>query len=82
MEFSSGGYTGNRERFELQEERIAEHHISLPKAFASGDANDWFKHFDTCCKENGGNETTSALKLPTLLEGEVLAIRLELSNEQ
>ena len=61
---------------------MAHHHISLPKALASGDVNEWFKHCDICCKANGWNETTSALKLPTLLEGEALAIWLELSEEQ
>ena len=49
---------------------MAEHHISPPKPFASGDANEWFEHFDICYKANGWNEATSALKLPTLLEGE------------
>lgn len=61
---------------------MAQHHISLPKAFASGDVNEWFKRYDICCKANGWNEATSALKLPTLLEGEALAIWLELSEEQ
>lgn len=61
---------------------MAERHISLPKPFASGDANEWFKRFDICCKANGWTDTTPALKLPTLLEGEALAIWLELSEEQ
>ena len=60
----------------------AERHISLPKTFGSGDANEWFKRFDICCRANGWDETTQALKLPTLLEGEALAIWLELTVEQ
>lgn len=60
----------------------AERHVSLPKPFASGDAKEWFKRFDICCKANGWNEATQALKLPTLLEGEALAIWLELTEEQ
>ena len=79
---SSNGYTGSREWVKLQEERMAEHHISLLNAFASGDANEWFKHFDICCMANRWNETTSELTLPNLLEGEALTIRLELSEEQ
>ena len=51
---SSNGYTGSRERLDSHE-RMAECHVSLPKAFASGDANEWFKCFDICCKANGWN---------------------------
>jgi hypothetical protein len=52
-------------------------HISLPKTFASGE---WFKRFEICCSANDWNDTTKALKLPTLLE-EALAVWLELSEE-
>ena len=61
---------------------MAERHISLPKLFASGDANEGFKRFDICCKANRRAETTSAIKLPTLLEGKAIAIWLELNEEQ
>ena len=64
-------YTGSRER-----------HVSLPKPYANRDVNEWFKRFDICCKANGWNAATSALKLPTLLEGEALTVWLELSEEQ
>ena len=60
---------------------MAERHISVPKPFASGDANEWFKRYEICCKANGWNEATKAHKLPTLLEGEALAVWLELSEE-
>jgi hypothetical protein len=56
-------------------------HISLPKTFASGDVNEWFKRFEICCSANDWNDATKALKLPTLLEGEALAVWLELSEE-
>ena len=62
--------------------RMAERHVSLPKPCANGDVNEWFKRFDICCKANGWNAATSALKLLTLLEGEALAVWLELSEEQ
>jgi uncharacterized coiled-coil protein SlyX len=60
----------------------AERHVSLPKPFASGDANEWFKKFDLCCKANRWDAAAQALKLPTLLEGEALAIWLELSEDE
>lgn len=56
-------------------------HISLPKTFASGDVSEWFKRFEICCTANEWNAATKALKLPTLLEGEALAIWLELSDD-
>ena len=57
-------------------------HISLPKPFNSGDANEWFKRFEICCKANGWDDAKKSLKLPTLLEGEALAVWLELTEEQ
>ena len=56
-------------------------HISLPKTFTSGDVSEWFKRFEICCTANEWNAATKALKLPTLLEGEALAIWLELSDD-
>ena len=61
---------------------MAERHVSVPKPFASGDVNEWFKRYEICCKANGWNDATKALKFPTLLEGEALAVWLELSEEQ
>ena len=57
-------------------------HVSVPKPFSSGDVNDWFQRFDICSKANGWNNATKALKLPTLLEGEALAVWLDLSEEE
>ena len=54
----------------------------MPKPFASGDADEWFKKFDLCCKANKWDAAAQALKLPTLLEGEALAIWLELSEDE
>ena len=61
---------------------MAERHISVPKPFASGDVAEWFTRYEICCKANKWTEGTPALKLPTLLEGEALAVWLELSEEQ
>ena len=61
---------------------MAERHISLPKPFSSGDVEDWFQCFDICARANGWDAATNAKKLPTLLEGETLAVWLELSTEQ
>ena len=44
-------------------------HVSIPKPFASGDAGEWFNHFEIYCKANAWDEKAKVLKLPTLLEG-------------
>ena len=57
-------------------------HISIPKSFSEGNAREWFQRFEICCQANGWNDEVKALKLPTLLEGEALAVWLELSQEE
>ena len=59
----------------------ANKHISIPKTFSSGDVDEWFCRFEICSKANDWNAATQAAKLPTLLEGEALAVWLELSEE-
>ena len=59
-----------------------QHHVSITKPFASGDAEEWFKHFEICCMANMWDNKVKALKLPTLLEGEALATWMELSTEE
>ena len=61
---------------------MAERHISVPKPFSSGDVKDWFQRFDICARAYGWEAGTKAKKLPTLLEGEALAVWLELTSEQ
>ena len=61
---------------------MAERHVSIPKPFSTGDITEWFQRFEICCKANGWNDETKAVKLPTLLEGEALAIWLELNEEE
>ena len=57
-------------------------HISVQKPFSSGDVSEWLRRFEIRSKANKWNEETQALKLPTLLEGEALAVWLELSEEE
>ena len=60
---------------------MATNHFSVPKSFSSGDAAEWFKRFDICSAANKWSEETKALKFPTLLEGEALAIWLALDED-
>ena len=57
-------------------------HVSLPQPFSEGDPVEWFKQYDICCKANGWDEESRAAKLPTLLEGEALAVWSELKENQ
>ena len=61
---------------------VPNQHISIPKSFSEGNAREWFQRFDICCQANGWSDEVKALKLPTLLEGEALAVWLELSQEE
>ena len=57
-------------------------HVSVPKPFDTGDVCGWLKKFEICAKANKWNDETKALKLPTLLEGEALAVWLELADDK
>ena len=57
-------------------------YISFPRPLAEGDPTDWFLKYETCCVLNFWGDEVKAKKLPTFLEGEPLAIWLELSKEQ
>ena len=61
---------------------MAEKHIAIPKPFSHGDVREWFQRFEICCKANAWDDAKKALKLPTLLEGEALAVWLELSEAE
>ena len=61
---------------------MAEHHVSLPRPFSSGDVKDWFQWFDICARANRWDAATKAKKLPMLLEGEALAVWLKLTTGQ
>ena len=60
---------------------MTEKHISLPKPFTGGDIAEWLQHFDICCEANAWDGDKKLKKLPTLLEGEALAIWLELGED-
>ena len=57
-------------------------HVSLSKPFTTGDAVEWFQRFEICSHANDWNDAKKALKLPTLLEGEALAIWVELTDDE
>ena len=54
--------------------------ISVPKPFAEENPNERFQRFDICCTANGWDDEAKAKRSPTLLEGEALAVWLELSE--
>ena len=55
---------------------------TVPVPFSSGDSVEWLKCFEICSKANKWSAETQALKLPTLLNGDSLAIQLELSQAE
>ena len=57
-------------------------YISLPQTLSSGDPTEWFGRYELCCKVNSWDNDMMALKLPTLLEGEALAVWMDLSEDQ
>ena len=61
---------------------MAAKHVSLPSVFAEGNPTEWFRWFDICCVANEWENGTKARKLPTLLEGEALAVWLELMPDE
>ena len=66
-------YSGSRE--------MASKHVSLPSAFSEGDPTEWFKRFEICSAANDWDDAMQAKKMPTLLEGEALAVWLDLSED-
>ena len=66
-------YSGSRE--------MASKHVSLPSAFSEGDPTEWFKRFEICSAANDWDDAMQAKKMPTLLEGEALAVCLDFSED-
>ena len=54
----------------------------MPKQFSEGNPVKWFTRFEICCRANGWEEDVKAKRLPTLLEGEALAVWLELNEDK
>ena len=75
-----GHYTGSRGWLAVM--TSTGKHISLPRSLAEGDPTDWFLKYEICCVLNYWGDEVKAKKLQTLLEGEPLAVWLELSEEQ
>ena len=57
-------------------------HISLLRPFNEGNPTEWFQKYEICCVANDWSDELKSKKLPTLLEGEALAVWLELTTEQ
>ena len=50
--------------------------------FESGNIIEWLSCFEICAKANGWDTAVKAVKLLTLLEGEALAVWLDLTEEE
>ena len=61
---------------------MAQKHVSLPRPFECGNVNEWLTRFEICSKANGWDNAVKAVKLPTLLEGEALAVWLDLTEDE
>ena len=59
---------------------MADHFVSIPRVFDSGDFEEWLECYEICAVANGWKE--KALRLRTLLEKEALAVYLELGEER
>ena len=57
-------------------------HISLPASFSNGGLVEWFRRFEICCQANDWGVEIKAKTLPTLLEGEAIAVWFELTSEE
>ena len=57
-------------------------HISLPAPLLDGDPVEWFQRFKICCCANDWGDDMKVKKLPTLLEGEAIAVWFELTSEE
>jgi len=49
---------------------MASIHVSIPKSFTDGDAQNFYQRFKICAVANEWSNETKLFKLPTLLEGE------------
>ena len=61
---------------------MADRYISVPRVFSGGDIAEWLQRYEICSRANSWNDETKARKLPTLLEGEALALWLDMSEDE
>lgn len=57
-------------------------HVSVPRVFSSGNFREWLTRFKICAKSNGWDDAVWHNKIATFLEGEALAVYLELTDAQ
>ena len=60
----------------------ADRHVSVPRVFSSGDFKEWLTRFNICAKSNGWDDEKKYVKIPTFLEGEALAVYLEMDEKK
>lgn len=57
-------------------------HISLPRVFSCGNFKEWLVRFKICATSNGWDTDKLHTKIATFLEGEALAVYLELTKAE
>ena len=57
-------------------------HVSVPRVFSSGNFKEWLTRFNICAKSNGWDDTKKNAKIGTFLEGEALAVYLEMDKSK
>ena len=57
-------------------------HVSVPRTYSTGNFREWLTRFKICALSNGWDDSILHRKIASFLEGEALAVYLELSDTQ
>lgn len=57
-------------------------HVSVPRTFSAGNFREWLVRFNICAQSNGWDDGVLHNKIATFLDGEALAVYLELTDAE